>query len=38
MRQAEEEVGRQNQEMDRPGVRHVPGGSGSTGENGGNSL
>ena len=27
-RQAEEEVGRQNQEIDRPGVRQVPEGSG----------
>ena len=31
-RQTEEEVGRQNQEMDRPGVRQVPEGSGKQGK------
>ena len=31
-RQTEEEVGRQHQEMDRPGVRHVPEGSGEQGK------
>ena len=31
-RQAEEEVGRQHQGMDRPGVRHVPEGSGEQGK------
>ena len=31
-RQTEEEVGRQNQGMDRPGVRQVPEGSGEQGE------
>ena len=30
-RQTEEEAGRQHQEMDRPGVRHVPEGSGEQG-------
>ena len=32
IRQAEEEVGRQHQEMDRPGVRQVPEGSGEQGQ------
>ena len=36
-RQTEEEVGRQHQGMDRPGVQ-VPGGSGEAGKNGGNWL
>ena len=31
-RQTEEEVGRQHQGMDRPGVRHVPEGSGEQGQ------
>ena len=31
-RQTEEEVGRQHQEMDRPGVREVPEGSGKQGK------
>ena len=31
-RQTEEEVGRQQQEMDRPGVRKVPEGSGEQGK------
>ena len=31
-RQTEEEVGRQHQEMDRPGVRQVPEGSGEQGK------
>ena len=31
-RQTEEEVERQHQEMDRPGVRQVPGGSGEPGK------
>ena len=31
-RQTEEEVGRQHQEMDRPGVRQVPKGSGEQGK------
>ena len=31
-RQTEEEVGRQHQGMDRPGVRQVPGGSGEQGK------
>ena len=31
-RQAEEEVGRQHQGMDRPGVRQVPDGSGEQGK------
>ena len=31
-RQTEEEVGRQNQRMDRPGVRHVPEGGGEQGK------
>ena len=31
-RQIEEEVGRQHQEMDRPGVRQVPEGSGEQGK------
>ena len=31
-RQTEEEVGRQHQKMDRPGVRQVPEGSGEQGE------
>ena len=31
-RQTEEEVGRQHQEMDRPGVRQVPEGSGERGK------
>ena len=30
--EAEEEVGRQHQEMDRPGVRQVPEGSGEQGK------
>ena len=33
-RQTEEEVGRQNQGMDRPGVRQVPEGSGEQGKMG----
>ena len=37
-RQTEEEVGRQHQGMDRPGVRQVPGGSGERGKNGVNWL
>ena len=37
-RQTEEEMGRQHQEMDRPGVRQVPKGSGEQGKNGGNWL
>ena len=37
-RQAEEEVRRQHQGMDRPGVRRVPEGSGEHGKNGGNWL
>ena len=32
IRQTEEEVGRQHQGMDRPGVRQVPGGSGEQGK------
>ena len=32
MRQTEEEVGRQHQGMDRPGVRQVPEGSGEQGK------
>ena len=32
--QTEEEVGRQHQGMDRPGVRHVQEGSGEQGKNG----
>ena len=36
IRQTEEEVGRQHQGMDRPGVRQVPEGSGEQGKNGGN--
>ena len=32
MRQTEEEVGRQHQEMDRPGVQEVPEGSGQQGK------
>ena len=37
-RQTEEEVGRQHQGMDRPGVPQVPEGSGEQGKNGGNWL
>ena len=37
-RQREEEVGRQHQGMDGPGVRQVPEGSGEPGKNGGNWL
>ena len=37
-RQTKEEVGRQHQGMDRPGVRQVPGGSGEQRKNGGNWL
>ena len=37
-RQTEEEVGRQHPGMDRPGVRHVPEGSGEQGKNGENWL
>ena len=37
-RQAEEEVGRQHQGMDRPGVRQVPEGSGEQGKSGENWL
>ena len=37
-RQTEEEVGRQHQGMDRPGVRQVPEGSGEQGKYGGNWL
>ena len=37
-RQTEEEVGRQHQGMDRPGVRQVPESSGERGKNGGNWL
>ena len=37
-RQTEEEVGRQHQGMDGPGVRLVPEGSGEQGKNGGNWL
>ena len=37
-RQTEEEVGRQHQEMDRPGVRQVPEGSGEQEKNGENWL
>ena len=37
-RQTEEEVGRQHQAMDRPGVRQVPEGSGEQGKNGENWL
>ena len=37
-RQTEEEVGRQHQGMDRPGVCQVPEGSGEQGKNGGNWL
>ena len=32
MRQTEEELGRQHQEMDRPGVHQVPEGSGEQGK------
>ena len=38
IRQTEEEVGRQHQGMDRPGVRQVPEGSGEQGKNGENWL
>ena len=38
IRQTEEEVGRQHQEMDRPGDRQVPDGSGEQGKNGGSWL
>ena len=37
-KQTEEEVGRQHQGMDRPGVRQVPEGSGEQGKNGGKWL
>ena len=37
-RQTEEEVGRQHQGIDRPGVWQVPEGSGEQGKNGGNWL
>ena len=37
-RQTEEEVGRQHQGIDRPGVRQVPEGGGEQGENGGHWL
>ena len=37
-RQTEEEVGRQHQGMDRPGVRQVPEGSGEQRKSGGNWL
>ena len=37
-RQTEEEVGRQHQGMDRPGVPQVPEGSGEQGKNGENWL
>ena len=37
-RQTEEEVGRQHQRMDGPGVRQVPEGSGEQGKNGGHWL
>ena len=37
-RQTEEEVGRQHQGMDRPGVHQVPDDSGEQGKNGGNWL
>ena len=33
-KETEEEVGRQHQEMDRPGVRQVPEGSGEQGKTG----
>ena len=37
-RETEEEVGRQHQGMDRPGVRQIPEGSGEQGLDGGNWL
>ena len=37
-RQTDEEVGRQHQGMDRPGVRQIPEGSGEQGKNGRNCL